>query len=44
MKVSLVLTRFYVSDLDSAIEFYEKLLNENCKLRFKKEVPNGGLL
>lgn len=40
MKVSLILTRFYVNDLDSAIKFYEKLLNEKCKLRFKYTEAN----
>lgn len=35
MKVKQVLNRFYVHDIDRSIEFYEKALNEKCKLRFK---------
>ena len=30
-----MLNRFYVHDMDSAVEFYERLLNEKCSLRFK---------
>jgi predicted enzyme related to lactoylglutathione lyase len=35
MKVKQVLNRFYVHNIDRSIEFYEKVLNEKCKLRFK---------
>ncbi|KOA19173.1 glyoxalase-like domain protein [Clostridium homopropionicum DSM 5847] len=35
MKVKQILNRFYVNDLEQAIEFYEKIFNEKCKLRFK---------
>ncbi|MDA8213436.1 MAG: VOC family protein [Clostridia bacterium] len=34
MKVIKTLTRLYVSDLDSALLFYENLLNVKLKLRF----------
>jgi len=33
MKVKQILCRFYVLDINEAIEFYEKLLNEKCKIR-----------
>ncbi|MFD3447084.1 VOC family protein [Microbacteriaceae bacterium 4G12] len=35
MKVKQILNRFYVHDIDQSIEFYEKLLNEQCSSRFK---------
>ncbi|MCX7709913.1 MAG: VOC family protein [Clostridia bacterium] len=35
MKVIMTLNRIYVSDLDQAIEFYEKLFNEQCISRFQ---------
>lgn len=34
MKVFRALTRIYVENLDSAVEFYEKLLGVKCDLRF----------
>lgn len=34
MKVIQTLVRIYVNDIDTAIEFYEKLLNEKCASRF----------
>ena len=35
MKVKQILNRFYVNDLEQAIEFYEKVFNDKCNLRFK---------
>lgn len=35
MQVKQVINRFYVHDIEQAIEFYEKILNEKCNLRFK---------
>lgn len=35
MKVKKILTRLYVNDINPAIEFYKKLLNQDCNLRFK---------
>lgn len=35
MNVQQILTRFYVSDMDWAISFYEKLLREHCAMRIK---------
>lgn len=35
MKVKKILTRLYVNDINTAIEFYKKLLNQDCDLRFK---------
>jgi len=38
-KVLRVLNRFYVQDIDSAVNFYESLLGVKCSLRFQyKEV------
>ncbi|MGE5365199.1 MAG: VOC family protein [Bacteroidota bacterium] len=37
MKVRQILVRIYVHDIDPAIEFYEKLLNEKCASRFVYE-------
>jgi predicted enzyme related to lactoylglutathione lyase len=34
MKVKQILNRFYVNDINKAIEFYEEILNEKCLLRF----------
>lgn len=34
MKVLRTLIRIYVEDLDSAVDFYEKLLGVKCDLRF----------
>ena len=35
MKVKQILNRFYVNNIDRAVEFYEKVLNTKCSLRFK---------
>jgi hypothetical protein len=35
MRIKQVLTRFYIHDLEKAIAFYEKMLQEKCALRFK---------
>lgn len=35
MQVKQILNRFYVHDIEQSIEFYEKVLNEKCNLRFK---------
>lgn len=35
MKIEKILTRLYVHDINTAVDFYEKLLNEDCDLRFK---------
>lgn len=35
MRVKQILNRFYVNDIEQSIEFYEKVLNEKCNLRFK---------
>lgn len=35
MKIKQMLNRFYVEDIEVSIDFYEKILNEKCKLRFK---------
>lgn len=35
MKIKKILTRLYVHDINIAIDFYKKLLNEDCDLRFK---------
>lgn len=34
MKIKKVLSRFYVNDIDKAIEFYEKIFNEKCSMKF----------
>jgi len=35
MEVKQILSRFYVHDMNQAIEFYENVLNEKCGARFK---------
>ena len=35
MKINLILNRFYVHNMDEAVEFYQRLLNDKCSLRFK---------
>lgn len=35
MKVRQILTRIYVNDMDSAIDFYERLTKEKCANRFE---------
>lgn len=40
MKVKKILNRFYVHDIEKSIEFYEKVLNEKCNLRFKHPEAN----
>ncbi|MGY0371980.1 VOC family protein [Clostridium sp. JNZ J1-5] len=35
MKIKQILNRFYVQNIDKSIEFYEKILNQKCSLRFK---------
>jgi len=35
MKIIQILTRIYVNEINSTIEFYEKLTNEKCTNRFK---------
>lgn len=35
MKVKQILNRFYVHDINQAVEFYGNLLNDKCSLRFK---------
>lgn len=35
MEVKQILSRFYVNDMDKAIEFYEKVLSEKCASRFQ---------
>ncbi|WP_010240521.1 VOC family protein [Clostridium arbusti] len=35
MKVNKILTRLYVNDINIAIEFYTKILNQDCDLIFK---------
>lgn len=34
MKIKKVLSRFYVHDIDKAIEFYEKIFDEKCSMKF----------
>lgn len=34
MKIKRVLSRFYVHDIDKAIEFYEKIFDEKCSMKF----------
>lgn len=41
MKVLKILPRFYINDLNSALEFYEKLLDASAAMRF--EIPPIGL-
>ena len=40
MRVEKILTRFYVHDINKTVEFYEKLLNQNCDLKFKYSEMN----
>jgi len=35
VKIKKILTRLYVHDINAAIDFYKKLLNEDCDLRFE---------
>lgn len=35
MKIKQILNRFYVHDIEQSIEFYEKVLDKKCNLRFK---------
>ncbi|MDF2505745.1 VOC family protein [Clostridium sp.] len=35
MEINKILTRLYVNDINTAIEFYKKLLNKDCDLKFK---------
>lgn len=35
MKINQILNRFYVHNMDEAVEFYQKLLDDKCSLRFK---------
>lgn len=41
MKILQTLSRFYVNDLNSALEFYEELLGSPAAMRFK--IPQIGL-
>ena len=41
MKILKTLSRFYVNNLDQALEFYEKLLDTSAAMRF--EIPEIGL-
>lgn len=40
MEVKQILNRFYVKDMNQAVEFYENLLNDKCKMRFKYQQVN----
>ncbi len=40
MKINQILKRFYVEDIEAAIAFYEKILDEKCDLRFKYPQEN----
>ena len=50
MKVNKILSRFYVHEMNEAVEFYEKVLNEKCSLRVNYTEMNlelaqvGGIL
>jgi len=35
MNVKRILTRIYVNDINQAVDFYEKLMNEQCSMRFE---------
>lgn len=35
MEIKKILTRLYVNDINTAIDFYRKLLNQDCDLSFK---------
>lgn len=41
MKILQILSRFYVTDLDQTLEFYEALLGTSAAMRF--EIPQIGL-
>ncbi|PJI06829.1 MULTISPECIES: VOC family protein [Clostridium] len=34
MRIKKVLSRFYVYDIDKAVEFYEKIFDEKCSMKF----------
>ncbi len=40
MQVKQILHRFYVQDIEQAVEFYEQLLNKKCSLRFEYSEAN----
>ena len=40
MQILQILNRFYVNDIEQSIEFYEKVLNEKCNLRFQYSEMN----
>lgn len=40
MRIKQILNRFYVHDAEQSIEFYEKVLNEKCNLRFSYPQAN----
>ena len=40
MEIKQVLTRVYVSDMNSAIDFYEGLFNKKCSLRLNYQEVN----
>lgn len=40
MKILQSLNRFYVSDMDAAMTFYEELLNKKCTVRFRYDEAN----
>lgn len=40
MQIKQIINRFYVHDIEQAIEFYEKVLNEKCNLRFRYSQVN----
>lgn len=40
MKIKQILNRFYVHDIEKSIEFYEKMLDKKCNLRFKYPQAN----
>lgn len=40
MKIKQTLNRFYVHDIEKAIEFYEGIFNEKCKIRFNYSQAN----
>lgn len=35
MNIKQILSRFYVNDIEQAIEFYERVLDEKCSSRFE---------
>jgi predicted enzyme related to lactoylglutathione lyase len=35
VEIKKILTRLYVNDINISIDFYKKLLNQDCDLRFK---------